>query len=31
MAKYFENLNEKIKELDHYIALKEYDEKKKGE
>ena len=24
-------LNEKIKELDHYIALKEYDEKKKGE
>ena len=27
----FSILNEKIKELDHYIALKEYDEKKKGE
>lgn len=24
-------LNEKIKELDHYIALKEYDDKKGGE
>lgn len=24
-------LNEKIKDLDHYLALKEYDETKKGE
>ncbi len=24
-------LNEKIKDLNHYIALKEYEEKKKGE
>lgn len=27
---YISSLNEKVKELNHYIALKEYDEKNKG-